>query len=95
MRSECPMNKEGKKDKGKKKKKKVMVATWSDSDPSLSKSILEMDIKENLCLMASDNEVCLDELDDYDKLQNEYECLFNDFEKLRYRCKITRKSSLH
>ena len=57
MRSECPMKKEGKKDK---EKKKIMVATWSDSDPSSSKSKLEKDIKANLCLMAIDNEVCLD-----------------------------------
>ena len=37
VRSECPMNKESKKDKDK-KKKKAMMATWSDSDPSSSKS---------------------------------------------------------
>ena len=82
------MKKEGKKDK---EKKKIMVATWSDSDPSSSKSKLEMDIKVNLCLMTIDNEVCLDELDNYDKLQNEYECLFNDFEKLGHRCKDCKK----
>ena len=29
--------------------------------------------KDNLCFMAIDNEVCDDELDDYDDLQNEYE----------------------
>ena len=72
-----------------------MVVTWSDSDLYSSESEPGMDFKANLCLMAIDNEVFLVELDDYDKLQNEYECLFNDFEKLRYRCKITRKSSLH
>ena len=38
--------------------------------------------------MAIDNEVCLD---DFDKLQNEYECLFNDFEKLRHRCNDYKK----
>ena len=27
----------------------------------------------------------------FDKLQNEYECLFNDFEKFRYRCKDYKK----
>ena len=32
MRSECPMNKEGKKDKD--KKKKAMMATWSNNDLS-------------------------------------------------------------
>ena len=41
--------------------------------------------------MAKDDEVCNDELDDYDNLQNEYECLFNDFEKLRHRCKYFKK----
>ena len=61
-----------------------MVATWSDSDPFSSESEPEMDIKANLCLMAIDNdEICTDDLDDFDILQNEYECLFNDFEKLR------------
>ena len=37
VRSECPLNKKGKKDKDK-KNKKAMVATWSDSDPSSSES---------------------------------------------------------
>ena len=68
-----------------------MVTTWSDSDPSSSESEPEMDIKANLCLKAINNEVCLDELDDYDKLQNKYECLFNDFEKLRHKCKDYKK----
>ena len=35
--------------------------------------------KANLCLMAIDDEVCNDELDDYDDLQNEYESLLKDF----------------
>ena len=73
LRSECPLNKEGKKDKDK-KKKNAMVAIWSDSDPSLSENESKMDIKENLCLMAiNDDEVCIDDFDDFDKLQNEYE----------------------
>ena len=93
MRSECPLNKKGKKDEDKKKKKKkAMVATWSDSDPSSSESESKMDIKANLFLMAiEDDEVCIDDLDDFDRLQNEYECLFNDFEKLRHRCKDYKK----
>ena len=41
--------------------------------------------------MAIDDEVCLDEQDDFDKLQNEYEFLFNDFEKLKHRCKDYKK----
>ena len=76
------MNKEGKKAKDK-KKRKAMVATWSDSDPSSSKSELKIEVKENLCLMAIDDTVYLDDFNDFDKLQNEYECLFDDFEKLR------------
>ena len=88
LRSECPMNKEGKKYKDKKKKKKVMVATWSDSDSSSFENTPKMKIKANLCLMAIDDEVCLV---DFDKLQNEYEFLFDDFEKLRHRCKDYKK----
>ena len=53
-----------------------MVATWFDSDPSSSESEPKIEIKTNICLMAIDDEVYLD---DFDKLQNEYECLFDDF----------------
>ena len=74
-----------------KKKKKAMMATWSDSDPSSSESELDMEIKANLYLMAIEDEVCIDDLDEFDKLQNEYECLFNDFEKLRHKCKDYKK----
>ena len=65
-----------------------MVAIWSDSDHSSSESEPKIEIKANLCLMAIDDEVCLD---DFDKLQNEYECIFDDFEKLRHRCKDYKK----
>ena len=41
--------------------------------------------------MAINDEVCLDDLDDFDKLQNEYDCLFDDFKKLRHRCKDYKK----
>ena len=67
------------------------MATWSDSDPSSFESDPKIEIKANLCLMKINDEVCLDELDDFDKLQNEHECLFNDFEKLRHRCKDYKK----
>ena len=50
-----------------------------------------MEIKANLYLMAIEDEVCIDDLDEFDKLQNEYECLFNEFEKLRHRCKDYKK----
>ena len=41
--------------------------------------------------MAIEDEVCIDDFDEFEKLQNEYECLFNDFEKLRH-IKTIRKS---
>ena len=84
------MNKESKKDKDK-KKKKAMMATWSDSDPFSSESELDMEIKANLYLMAIEDKVFIDDFDEFEKLQNEYECLFNDFEKLRHRCKEYKK----
>ena len=59
-----------------------MVATWSDSDASSSDEESKINIKANLCLMANENEVCDDVLDNYDDIQHEYDCLFNDFEKL-------------
>ena len=83
MRSECPLNKEAKKDN---KKKKAMMATWSNNDLSSFDGEPEIEIKANLCLMEKDDEVCLNELDNNDNLQNEYECLFNDFKKLRHKC---------
>ena len=42
MRSECPMNNEGKKEK---KNEKVMVVTWSNSDPSSSDGESKMKAK--------------------------------------------------
>ena len=41
--------------------------------------------------MAINDEVCLDDFDDFDNLQNEYECLFDDFKKLSYKCKDYKK----
>ena len=85
------MNKKSKKDKDNNKKKKVMMATWSDNNPFSSDNEPKMEIKANLCLMAKDNKVSLDDIDDFDTLQNEYECLFRDFEKLRHMCKDYKK----
>ena len=84
------MNNESNKDKD--KKKKAIVATWSDNDPSSSESVSKIEIKANLCLMAIDDEVCLDDFVDFDKLQNEYECMFDDFKKLSHRCKEYKKT---
>ena len=68
-----------------------MMATWSDSDPSSSESEPDMEIKVNICLMAIEYKVCIDDLNEFDKLQNEYECLLNYFEKLRHICKDYKK----
>ena len=91
IRTECPFNKEVKKEK-KKKKKKAMVATWSDNDISFPDEESKINIKANLCLQAKEDEVCDDDLDDYDDIQHEQDCLFNDFEKLMEKCKAYRKT---
>ena len=85
------MNKEGKKDKDK-DKEKVMVATWSDSDPSSSESEPKMKIKTNLCLMAIDDEICIDDFDDFDKLQNDMNVYLMTLKNLGIDVKTTRKS---
>ena len=41
--------------------------------------------------MEKDDEICNDELDEYDNLETKIECLFTDFEKLRHRCKDFKK----
>ena len=51
----------------------------------------EIQAKANICLMAIDDAVCDDELDDYDILNNEYEGLLVDFEKLLHKCTKYRK----
>ena len=57
------------------KKKSLAVRT------SLKKE-LKIEVRANLCFMAIDNEVCDDELNDYDDLQNEYKGLLKDYEKI-------------
>ena len=69
-----------------------MVVTWSDSDVSSSDEESKINIKADLCLMAKENEVCDDDLNDYDDIQHEYDCLFNDFEKLMKKFKTYRKT---
>ena len=70
----------------------MLVETWFDSDLSLFDEKLIVEVKANLCLMAKDDKVCNDDFDDYDTLQNEYDCLFNDFEKLMCKCKDFKKT---
>ena len=84
------MNKEGKKDKDK-KKKKAMMATWSDSDPSSSENKSDMKIKANLCLMEIEDKVCIDDFDDFDKLQNELNACLMTLKNLGIDVKTTRK----
>ena len=57
------------------KEKAIFYTSYKDEEPKIQANA-------NLCLMAIDDEVCNDELDDYDILNNEYEGLLVDFEKL-------------
>ena len=71
--------------------KKDMMATWFDSDSFSFDEEPDIQAKANICLMAIDDEVCDDELDDYDIFNNEYEGLLVDFEKLLHKCTKYRK----
>ena len=46
------------------KEEEIFYTSYEDEEP-------EIQAKANLCLMAIDDEVCNDELDDYDILNNE------------------------
>ena len=46
-----------------------MVATWYDSDPFSFDGESGGEVKANLYFMENDDEVCNDEIDDYDTLQ--------------------------
>ena len=85
------MNKEGKKDK---KKKKAMVVTWFDSDSFLSESEPKMEIKVNLCLMAINDEVCINDFDDFDNYKMNMNAYLMISKNLGIELKIIRKSSL-
>ena len=41
--------------------------------------------------MEKEDEVCDDDLNNYDDIQHEYDCLFNDFEKLMENVKLIEK----
>ena len=69
LKNECPSHNETKKDK---MKKKILVETWSDSDPSSSNDESIIEERANFCLMEKEDMVCND---DYDTLQHEYDCL--------------------
>ena len=85
------MNKESKKNKDK-KKKKAMMATWSDSDPSLSESEPDMEIKANLCLMAIEDKVCIDDLDELINYKMNMNACLMTLKNLGIDVKTTRKS---
>ena len=70
------------------KEKEIFYTSCEDEEP-------EIQAKANFCLMAIDDEVCNDELDDYDILNNEYEGLLVDFEKLLHKCTKHKKQLLH
>ena len=62
----------------------MFYTSYDDEEPKIQ-------AKANLCPMAIDDEVCDDELDDYDDLQNEYEGLLKDYEKMLHNCTNYRK----
>ena len=66
------------------KEEKMFYTSCDDEEP-------EIQAKAKICLMKIDDEICNDELDDYDILNNKYEGLLVDFEKLLHKCIKYRK----
>ena len=68
-------------------KKKTMMATWSDSDDSITDK--ESHEEANLCLMAHENEVTSETQNKffYDELQEAFYELLDDLKKLRIKNK--------
>ena len=74
-------------------KNKILVETWSNCDSSSSDDELMIEARANFCFMAKKDKVCNnDDFDNLDTLQNEYDCLFIDFEKLMSKCKKLKKN---
>ena len=65
LKNECLLNKEAKKYK---MKKKILVETWSNSDPFSSDDESIIEARANFFLMVKQDKVCND---DYDTLQHE------------------------
>ena len=84
FRSECPQFKKGQE---KFKKKKVMMATWSDSDNSITDKKIQKEA--NLCLMAHENEVSPETQNEftYDELLEAFHELLDDLKELRIKNK--------
>ena len=89
LRAECPQP-----SKKHKRKKKALMATWSDSEESLSKD----DEHEctNLCLMTHENEVHSDSHVDpsLDKPYDALNELMEEYKKLKRRNKDTKALNL-
>ena len=74
-------------------KKKVLVETWFDCDSSSSDDELMIEARSNFCFMEKEEKVCNnDDFDNLNTLQNEYDCLFIDFEKLMSKYKKLKKN---
>lgn len=95
---ECSILKEEYLKRMKKSKKAMVAATWSDNDfSSLEDEKEELEERTNFCLMAKEEEieVPFNSCDiSYDDLQDEYDCLYAEFEKLALKYKIMRKKAI-
>ncbi|WRX09068.1 zinc finger protein [Theobroma cacao] len=81
FKSECPLLKDETPKKNKRSKKAMVATVWSDNDKSSSETDDEKSEKRaNICLMAQENET-----------KDEYECLYDEFEKLFSKYKSLKK----
>ncbi|EOY08392.1 Uncharacterized protein TCM_022772 [Theobroma cacao] len=97
FKSECPLLKEETPKRNKKSNKAMVATTWSDND-TLSSEAKEEKAEEraNLCLMALDDESVVSSSPcniSINELQDEYECLHDEFEKLVSKYKTLKKKS--
>ncbi|EOY32294.1 Uncharacterized protein TCM_040032 [Theobroma cacao] len=93
--SKYPLLKKETPKKNRKSKKAMVAATWSNSDASSSEvDEGKVDERANLCLMAKDDEsevssiLCDISIDEF---QEEYECLYDKFEKLASKYKALKR----